>query len=220
MKQLLLVEDDLGIAKSLTTSLRLQGFGVELAGTLDAARKLIERIEFDLVLLDVNLPDGSGFDLCKEIREVHSGLPILMLTARTDEASVVRGLGEGADDYVRKPVGSHELSARIQRLLRHQQGKLVFSGLELDLDRREIRFEKNSASLSPRELSVLKELMRQPGQVVPREKLLDVLDPEGEMEASTLDSHLSHVRSKVKKLTAGKIRLTASYGVGYRIEAA
>ncbi|HJV53785.1 MAG TPA: response regulator, partial [Noviherbaspirillum sp.] len=119
--QVLLVEDDPLIAKTLAMSLRYEGFELTVAATVRAALDALAARSFDLAMFDVGLPDGSGIDLCRSLRARDAGIPILMLSARTDEETAVAGIEGGADDYIRKPYGVKELTARMLRLLERRR---------------------------------------------------------------------------------------------------
>lgn len=216
MARLLVVEDDPAIAKSLLTVLRWEGFQSAHAAGAETARELLAEGGFDLVLLDVNLPDGNGFDLCREWRERGLTVPILFLTARTDEDSAVRGLTLGANDYVRKPFSNRELVARIRAFLQVAR-RLKYRELEIDPERREATLGGAPLALNRRELDVLCLFVRKAEKVVTREEILQMLGHAEELSDRTVDSHVSHVRVKLKK-AGGKVRLASVYGVGYRLE--
>lgn len=223
MDAVLLVEDDPMIAKTLTMSLRYQGFELSVATTLQQADALLAEREFRLLLLDLGLPDGSGLDLCRRVRERDAALPILMLTARTEEASAVACLAEGADDYVRKPYGLQELCARMRRLLERSAPALAtqalpgFGTIRIDGARHAAQAQGQRLKLGKREFHILQLLVQAGGAVVSREQMLDALDSDREIYDRTLDSHLSHLRRKLKDAGAPE-RITAVYGVGYRLE--
>jgi DNA-binding response OmpR family regulator len=218
----LLVEDDPLIAQTLAMSLRYQGFDLTHAGSLADAESQLERRDFDLLLLDVGLPDGSGIELCRRIRARDAEVPILMLTARTDEATAVAGIEGGADDHVRKPYGLHELVARMRRLLARHAGRapalLQAGALTMDCKRHGVAVGGVPLHLAKREFAILQLLLQAQGEVVTRDRLLDALQCEREIYDRTIDSHLSHLRRKLKDAGAG-LRIAAVYGVGYRLEA-
>jgi DNA-binding response OmpR family regulator len=218
----LLVEDDPMIAKTLAMSLRYRGFELTVASTLQQAEEELAARRFALLLLDVGLPDGSGIELCRRVRERDAALPILMLTARTEEATAVQSLAGGADDYVRKPYGLQELTARMQRLveraaLRPARQTLAFGPVAIDPQKHEAQAQGQPLKLGKREFALLKLLVAAGGDVVTRERMLDALDCDADIYDRTLDSHLSHLRRKLKDAGAG-LRIAAVYGVGYRLE--
>ncbi len=221
--QVLLVEDDKLIAKSLRMSLPYKGFEVTVCESVREGLESFRSRRFDLALLDLNLPDGNGMDLCREIRRTDEAIPILMLTARIDEDSAVRGLEEGADDYVRKPYGVQELAARMTRLLERKRKApppLRFGALRVDLQKRQVWAGEQELNLGRREFEILALLVRKSGDVVTRADILDVLGEEAEIYDRTIDSHLSHIRKKLKSAGETGVQIAPVYGVGYRLEAA
>jgi DNA-binding response OmpR family regulator len=221
MSRILVIEDDVAIRRSLVLLLGLEGFTVVEAASLTAAHSALDEGFVDLCLLDVNLPDGSGFDLCKQVRAVRPTLPVLFLTSRTDEDSVVKGLTLGGTDYIRKPFGNLELLARIRAALRRFSSDRVGCGpLVIDRATHIAEFNKVPLDLNRRELEMLIVFAEQPGRVFTREQLIARLGPNTEIYDRTIDSHLSHLRRKLKEAGAGSIRLKAIYGVGYRLEVA
>src|SRR5436190_20444814 len=168
----LLVEDELSITEPLSAALEREGFEPRVAGTVADALAAAERQPPDLVLLDVMLPDGSGFDVCRELRR-QSKVPIIMLTARGEEADRVIGLELGADDYVVKPFSAREVVARIRAVLRRAEttapqagGAIEIGDVRLDPAKREVRRGGTPVDLSRKEFDVLEQLMRAAGAVV------------------------------------------------------
>jgi DNA-binding response OmpR family regulator len=218
--QVLLVEDDPIIARTLSMSLRYEGFELTVAPTAaEAARKLAER-RFDLAMFDVGLPDGNGIDLCRELRRRDAAIPILMLSARTDEPTAVAGIDSGADDYIRKPYGLQELTARMRRLLARQRTErdiASFGGISIDAQKRSVTVGDIPVQLGRKEFDILLLLVRAAGDAVTREQILDHIDDGSTIYDRTIDSHLSHLRRKLKDAGA-TLRIAAIYGVGYRLE--
>lgn len=222
MYQILLVEDDKLIAKALTMSLRYKGFEVSSCETIREGMDTFLAKSFDLILLDVNLPDGNGMDLCREIRRKNETIPILMLTAKADEESAVSGLEGGADDYIRKPYGVAELAARMKRLLERRTKSplpLRFGPLRVDVSKRAAWAGEAPLSLGKREFDILALLVKKSGEVVTRNDILNALGEEAELYDRTIDSHLSHIRRKLKDSGAAGVQIVPVYGVGYRLEA-
>jgi len=220
MAKLLLVEDDPVISRTLAISLPLRGLQLETSGTLAEAKQKLAKSSFDLVILDVDLPDGLGFDLCQELRLTQPHLPILMLTARTDEESAVEGITVGADDYIRKPFGLEELVARIRRRLQrdiNQDHIITYGNLKVNLQTRIIMVKDKQLSLSKKEFDILVILVKKSGQDVAREQLMAAIDEEGKIYDRTLDSHVSHLRQRFKE-TEANLQIVSVYGVGYRLE--
>ena len=219
--RVLLIEDDPAIARTLKMSLPYEDFEVTACDTVRSGRDALQTARFDVVLLDLNLPDGSGLAVCREIRKTDALIPILLVTAKVEETSAVEGLREGADDYVRKPFGVAELAERMRRLLarRKSEGDLPKFG-PLKIDRKKRRAWANDAELSlgKREFEILLLLMQKQGDVVTRNEILDVVDEDAEIYERTLDSHLSHLRKKLKEAGVTSVVITPVYGVGYRLE--
>ncbi|HEX7648765.1 MAG TPA: response regulator transcription factor [Noviherbaspirillum sp.] len=220
--QVLLVEDDPIIARTLSMSLRYEGFELTVAPTAAEATRLLADRRFDLAMFDVGLPDGNGIDLCRELRQRDAAVPILMLSARTDEPTAVAGIDSGADDYIRKPYGLQELTARMRRLLaRQRSGRDIasFGGISIDAQKRSVAVGETPVQLGRKEFDILLLLVRAAGDAVTREQILDRVDDGSTIYDRTIDSHLSHLRRKLKDAGA-TLRIAAIYGVGYRLEAA
>jgi two-component system, OmpR family, response regulator len=223
MRRILLVEDDPGIGAGLKKSLEFEGYEVIWARDLRTANRENEEHEFQLVLLDLGLPDGSGISFCTSIREAGSRLPIIILTAQTHEESVVAGLQAGANDYVRKPFGNRELLARIENVLREpktREDQLRFVDLLVLRAQRKVMFNSSEIELTRREYDILVYLTENAESVVTRERLMNHVDQDGQISDRTLDSHLSHIRSKLKKAGLESIKISPVYGIGYRLEKA
>lgn len=218
--QVLLVEDDPIIAKTLKMSLFYKGFEVTTSKLFSEGLELFRCGEFDVVLLDIQLPDGNGLDLCREIRKSNSTVPILMLTARTDEDSAVRGLEQGADDFIRKPYGVLELTARMNRFLEKKKKANIyhFGTLKIDGGRQLAWANGICLRLGKREFEILTVLVRKSGDTITRNELLDSLSLEADLYDRTIDSHLSHLRRKLKNAGALDVVILPVYGVGYRLE--
>jgi len=221
-RTILLVEDEPSIREPLAEVLRSEGFETLVAGTVAEALEQARR-EPDLVLLDVMLPDGSGFDVSRELRR-DSQVPIIMLTARGEEADRVIGLELGADDYVVKPFSGREVVARIRAVLRRtavpepEDGRpLEVADVRLDPAKHEVTLRGEVLELSRKEFELLRLLMRNAGSVVTREQLIDeVWDPNWFGSTKTLDVHVSGIRRKLGD-DAGEPRyLHTVRGVGFR----
>lgn len=221
MVRILIIEDHGSIVEGLRPAFELQRFDLVHAADCKAGRKLASTGQFALVLLDINLPDGNGLDLCQEIREAFPNLPIIMLTAREDEKQAVRGFQQGATDYVRKPFGIQELVARIQRSLSQHvgaEGMVSFAGLSLQPGKWTAAYGSKILQLSRTEFRLLELLVKRAGGAVTRDEIVGLLDDTGEILDRTVDSHISHLRKKLKAATNSKLSLKALYGVGYRLE--
>ena len=210
------------IGQTLALSLPYHGYDLKVAESVAKASSLIGIDAFDLILLDVQLPDGSGFDLCKIIRERDRLIPILIISARTDETSVVKGLVLGADDYIRKPFGLSELTARMDRLVerkRLRENILSYRMITIDQGDRSVQIDGQMIHLGKKEYVILCFLVQRGGEVVTREEILDALSDESDMFDRTIDSHLSHLRKKIREIAGNRVRIQPIYGVGYRLEA-
>ncbi|MHA6801127.1 response regulator transcription factor [Bounagaea algeriensis] len=220
MSVVLLAEDDPAIAEPLSRALQREGYSVQVLedgpGTLETA----SAGGVDLLVLDLGLPDMDGLEVCRRLRAQGRGLPVLMLTARTDEVDFVVGLDAGADDYVAKPFRLAELMARIRALLRRgAPDTLEACGVRLDLTARRVLVEQQEVQLANKEFELLRVLMQRAGQVVSREEILEQVWPESDRKGSkTLDMHISWLR---RKLGDGNGRMDETHiatvrGVGFR----
>jgi two-component system alkaline phosphatase synthesis response regulator PhoP len=224
MTRILVVEDEPGIALGLGDDLRMEGYEVEIAGDgLMAARRAREG-QFDLIVLDVMLPGKDGFEVCRELRRGGLRTPILMLTAKTQEAEKVLGFEIGADDYVTKPFGTRELRARIKALLRRAGGDrrpepYRFGDVEVDFERGELRRAGQAVELTPIEFKLLELFIRSRGRVLSRDRLLD-----GAWGADTfaseriVDNHIANLRRKIEPDPANPRYLRNLRGLGYRFD--
>jgi two-component system response regulator RegX3 len=222
-RRILLVEDERSITEPLAAALEREGFVAEVVGTVADALGAANRQQPDLVLLDVMLPDGSGFDVCRELRQ-SSNVPIIMLTARGEEADRVIGLELGADDYVVKPFSAREVVARIRAVLRRTEagpaeagGTIEIGEVRLDPAKREVRRGGTPVELSRKEFDVLELLMRDAGTVVRRERLIEqVWDTNWFGSTKTLDVHVSSLRRKLGDDANEPRYLYTIRGVGFR----
>ncbi|MGZ3181917.1 MAG: response regulator transcription factor [Telluria sp.] len=220
MHRVLLVEDDAMIARSLALGLRYEDFDVAIATTASEATQALAERPFDLVMFDVGLPDGDGIDLCRSLRQRDPDLPILILSARGDEATAVAGIESGADDYIRKPYGLLELTARMRRLLATRgraRDQVRFGPLAMDGARRSASIGSTALQLGKKEYDVLWLLAQARGGTVTREQILSRFGDASAIYDRTIDSHLSHLRRKLRDAGAA-LRIAAVYGIGYKLE--
>ncbi len=227
-RKVLLVEDERSISGPLAAALEREGFDATVAGTASEALTLASEVVPDLVLLDLMLPDGSGFDVCRELRRT-SDVPVVMLTARADEADRIVGLELGADDYVVKPFSAREVIARVRAVLRRtiapargaeEGGRLEIGDLTLDRERRSAALAGEELDLSRKEFDLLERLMRAAGTVVTREQLIeDVWDMNWFGSTKTLDVHVSGLRRKLGDDAAEPRYIHTVRGVGFRFSA-
>lgn len=225
MTRILIVEDEPGIALALEDDLTLEGYQVEVSQDGLSAVKRAREEAFDAILLDVMLPGKDGFEVCRELRRNGVRTPILMLTARTQEAEKVLGLEAGADDYVTKPFGVRELRARIAALLRRSQGGSVapivrIGDAEVDFSRAEIRRGKKTTPLTPLEFRLLQAFVRAKGRILTREQLIsEAWGPNTFVSDRVVDNHIGSLRKKLEPDAAEPRYLKNVRGLGYRFDA-
>ena len=221
MTKILIVEDDPQISKSLAMNLKFSGYETTSACNVKDARNLLKEYHFDLMCLDIGLPDGNGLDLCQAIREEGNDIPILFISARTDEATVVKGILNGADDYLRKPFGMEELKVRMNKILKKfilPTSIITFEKLTIDPTRRIVTLMDKMVSLGRKELEILVLLTRRAGDIVTRESILATLYENSDMYDRTVDSHMSHLRRKLREVAGTDLQINSVYGLGYRLE--
>jgi DNA-binding response OmpR family regulator len=218
--RILVVEDEPGLRDGLVDLLRGDGHAVEAAadGATGAERGLAE--PFDLVVLDLMLPRLDGIEVCRRLRAARPGMPILMLTARGSEDDKVRGLGEGADDYVTKPFGARELLARVRALGRRVPAESVeridLDGAVLDLARLIVTRGGERTPLTPREAGMLRWLHRHAGRAVSRAELLEhVFGMRGDLQTRAVDMAIAVLRKKVERDPAHPRIIVSVKGAGY-----
>jgi two-component system, OmpR family, response regulator RegX3 len=228
-RMVLMVEDEASITEPLREALQREGFDTELAPTAGEALEAAERVGPDLVLLDVMLPDGSGFEVCRALRE-RSRVPIIMLTARGEETDRIVGLELGADDYIVKPFSAREVAARIRAVLRRADeppakteepsAPLRAGDLKLDPARRSATLAGTELDLTIREFELLQLLLSEAGTVITRERLIDeVWDTNWFGSTKTLDVHVSSLRRKLGDDSADPRFIHTVRGVGFRFAA-
>jgi DNA-binding response OmpR family regulator len=225
MTNIFLLEDDPIVGKAIQLQLELESYKVEWAQSLaDARRKMATSTGgTDLFLLDVNLPDGDGYEFCQWLRSQDNQNPVIFLTARTDEESVIRGFDEGANDYIRKPFSNKEMVARIKNQLSDKKATLDlvrFAGLTLIKNQQILKNGESLISLNRREFEILTVFFEQPETIVTREQLIDRLASGDEIYDRTVDSHISHIRAKLTKNGVKEVKINSVYGQGYRLEKA
>ena len=224
----LVVEDEIAYLDALTVGLSREGFHVEVASDGAEALEMFDKVQPDLVLLDVMLPTLSGIDVCREIRS-RSRVPIIMVTARSAEIDVVVGLEVGADDYVAKPYRLRELVARIRAVMRRFElpddaveggDVLNIDGVHVDIDSREVSVRDEVVALPLKEFELLVTLMENVGRVLPRSRLIEEVwgyDYVG--DTKTLDVHIKRLRAKIEDDPAEPARIITVRGVGYKYAA-
>lgn len=223
MARILLLEDDPILGKGLKVNLELSGHKITWETTLKSAHLRNDSEAFELMILDLNLPDGTGLTFCQQVRSKGSRIPILILSARADEDTVEAGFEAGADDYIKKPFSQRELLARIKSALREPalRDEQIRAGPILILvDQRRVMIEGQEIDLKRREFDIFTYLTRNLGAVVSREKIIEALSSGEDLDDRTVDSHLSHIRARLKKSGVAGVQILSVYGVGYRLEIA
>jgi DNA-binding response OmpR family regulator len=223
---ILVVEDDPNLRLGLRDNLENQGgYAVEEATNVREAREHLSKRSFHLILLDVMLPDGDGYSLCRALRDEGVTTPVLMLTARTLEDDVVRGFEAGAQDYLGKPYRLRELLARVGALVRRSGGaapaKAVrFAGYKMDLDRRKVETPAGAGvELTRTEFDLLAFLVREKERVLRRDEILDaVWGQDVVVDPHTVDNFVSSLKKKLGWSTASRFAIQTVRGVGYRME--
>ncbi|OHE83428.1 MAG: DNA-binding response regulator [Verrucomicrobia bacterium RIFCSPLOWO2_12_FULL_64_8] len=233
--RILIAEDDANIRLGLTATLESEGYAVTAAADGAQALRLFPQEKFDLVILDVMMPRKSGYDACRELRMRDARVPVLFLTAKGEEIDKVVGLKLGADDYVTKPFGVHELIARVEALLRRARAARqpesamnelppVFRLGVAEIDRRKFTATvagRPPSALTARELKLAEVLAARPGEVLSRDALLNAVwgvDYFG--TTRTLDQHIAQLRKKVERHPESPVAIVTVHGVGYRHDAA
>jgi len=222
-QKILIIEDEPDIRKTLEYNISREGYKVESASSLSEGKEQINSSDFSLILLDLMLPDGSGLDLCREIKsdKDKSSTPIIILTAKDDEVDKVVGFELGADDYVTKPFSIRELILRIKAILKRGESKKEtlevqrqFGELTMDIDSHEVFVNSEQIILTALEFRLLRQLVDRRGRVQSREQLLsDVWGYSAEVTTRTVDTHIKRLREKLG--TMGKYVQTIR-GVGYK----
>ena len=222
MTRILLVEDDGQIASYLGELLRAEGFDTQIAGSKKEASECLLIQAFDLVLLDVSLPDGNGFSICAEIKKEYE-IPVIFLTASGDEYSVVAGLDMGADDYIAKPFRPRELISRIRSVLRRckkEQRILSCGDLRVNVSSATVTKGEKELFLSALEYRLLLLLLQNKGQILTRNQLLEeIWDASGEyVNDNTLSVYMKRLREKIEENPQSPRLLHTIRGIGYRME--
>lgn len=221
--RLLLVDDEIKILDMIENYLKREGFETIRASNGNEALELFRSQSFDLVVLDLMLPELDGLEVCKEIRRF-SEVPIVMLTAKNDEIDKLLGLELGADDYISKPFSLRELTARIKAVLRRSKNHspavttITVKNLRLEPSRFELYVDNTLLTLTPTEFKLINALLEYPGQVFSRLQLLERVYGEiYEGYERSIDTHISNLRRKLEK-AGSRILIKSVYGIGYKVE--
>ena len=223
---ILLLEDDMSLIDGLQYSLKKNGYAVEVARTVSEAKRLLQNIDqYDLLILDVTLPDGTGFEICEMVRNRNEHIPIIFLTASDEEVNIIRGLDSGGDDYITKPFKLGELCSRIRALLRRagifkreKSSELECGDLSIDFLSNRVLLNGRLLDLTKAEYRLLCLLVRNVNQIVTRERILDELwDDNGNfVDDNTLSVYIRRLREKVKTDPSHPAHLMTVRGFGYQ----
>ena len=223
-RNLLIIDDDADLSMIISDMLTDQGYGVTLAPDSKTAFDILTNKRFDLILLDINLPDALGFDVCKELRRM-SEVPVIFASARTSETDRISGLDIGGDDYIAKPFSLRELLSRINALLRRtygfaETGKTVtFGDISVDIGARTVTKNGNPVTLSLKEFDLLSYLCENPDTAIAKDKLLsEVWGAFSEVAPTTLAVHMRWLREKLEDDPAEPKYLKTVYKMGYILE--
>ncbi len=225
MQKILVIEDEESILMALEDNLRLEGYEVLSARDGREGLSMAKAQEYDLIILDIMLPQMDGFEVCKELRQAGIMIPILMLTAKSQEIDKVLGLELGADDYVTKPYSPRELLARVKSLLRRSKqvqqeiDQYTFSDVEVDFGKYEVKKSGKLIYLTALEFSMLHFLIRHKGHVVHRDAILDeVWGRDVYIQSRTVDKHISELRKKIEDDPSSPNFILGVRGIGYKFQ--
>jgi two-component system OmpR family response regulator len=216
--RILEIEDDPVLGAAIRDRLKAEGHGVDWVRRLDDARAALSTVNYELMLLDLNLPDGRGLDLLRQLRQQASQLPVIITTAQDQVAIRIEGLNSGADDYLVKPFDLNEMTARIAAIARRLVGQRLpvtrLGNVAIDLGRRQVSVLDEPVTLSAREWAVLERLVARPGAIVTRSEIEESLYAFGaEIESNAVEVYVSRLRKKL-----GKDAVTTVRGLGYQVK--
>lgn len=216
----MIIEDNLETAKNIQLFLEHHHFNCMLTHTGQSGIKAFQSSHYDLVILDIMLPDGNGFQVCELIRQ-SSQVPIIMLTAKIAEQDLIKGLNCGADDYIKKPYSNKELVARVQaHLRRNTKSKAVELGpYRMNVEQRSLKVNDKELNLTRSEFQFAQALLQQPGRVFSREQLFDQVNEEtSESFDRVVDVHMHNLRKKIKAAGISDHKIKSVYGIGYKLD--
>lgn len=227
MENILLIEDDTTLAMGIEYSLEDEGLNVEVRHNIEDGYNAFKKGEYDLILLDVTLPDGTGYDLCKKIRKEDS-IPIIFLTACDDEVNIVMGLDIGGDDYITKPFRVKELISRIRATIRRNSMTsnktktndiISFGNILINLEENKVIKDDHELIITPIEYKLLVTLAKNPNQVLTRNQILEkIWDSSGDfIDDNTLSVHIRRLREKIEDNPASPKHIKTVRGVGYKL---
>ncbi len=223
MSRILIVEDETDLAFGLEDDLKVEGYQVEISRDGETAGRRAREETWDLILLDIMLPRKDGFEVCRELRRAGVRTPIIMLTAKAQEAEKVLGLELGADDYVTKPFSPRELRARIKAVLRRTEAQVSdvyrFGDVELDFARGEVNRGGMAVDVTPLELKLLKAFVASRGRILSRDQLLEAAwGSQTFVTDRVVDAHIVSLRRKIEPEPAKPRYLVSVRGLGYRFD--
>lgn len=223
MKSILIIEDDIDFAEIIRDMLEEYGYQVSIVNTCEAAYEILKTNQFHVILIDINLPDGTGFEICRELRAV-SNVPIIFASARTSEDDKITGLDIGGDDYLAKPYSLKELLARVNSLIRRTYGMegteqiYQFRAIKVDVTNRTVQKNGAEIRLALREFDLLAYLCAHPDRAIRKEELLrEVWGIFSEAEIATVAVHIRWLREKLEEDPANPTLLRTVWGVGYEL---
>ncbi|WP_017727674.1 response regulator transcription factor [Halalkalibacterium ligniniphilum] len=224
MKRILIVDDEIQMQRLIAVCIQSNDFSIESVSSGKEALEKVKKTPYDLMLLDVMMPEMNGFQVLEELRTFNHSLPVIVLTALGDTDDVVKGLNSGADDYITKPFEPKELVARVQAVLRRFQqveeplSKKQIFGLSIDDEKKQISFKETPLILTKKEYQLLSRLILHPGQVYTREELLSLeWDHADERFDRNIDTHIKNIREKLKKVGVEKNIIETVWGIGYKL---
>jgi DNA-binding response OmpR family regulator len=223
MSRILIVEDDTDLAFGISDDLQVEGYEVEVISDGETALRRACEDHWDLILLDIMLPGRDGFEVCRKLRHAEVHTPIIMLTAKTQEAEKVLGLELGADDYVTKPFSPRELRARVKAVLRRTEGEIPetyrFADIEVDFTRGELRRSGIPEDMTVLETKLLAAFIKNRGRILSREQLLDAAwGRDVYVTDRAVDAHIVQIRRKIEPDSKNPRYLVSIRGLGYRFD--
>lgn len=223
MTKILLIEDEKNIQISITYYLQKEGFKINSATNVEEARKKLEKEMYNLILLDVTLPDGNGFDLYKEVIK-NKNIPVIFLTALDEEKDIVKGFELGADDYITKPFHAGELLSRIKNVLRHTKNNnydeiIKIRNVEVNLNKKQVFKDGKEIELTALEFKILQMLFKNKGMTISRTQILEYIWDENEnfVNDNTLTVYIKRIREKIEKDPNQAEIIKTVRGIGYKI---
>lgn len=221
MPHILIVEDEMNLANTMADYLKQEQYQTTILERGDQVMPFLEQQKVDVMLLDLMLPGMNGVDVCRQLRQQNSQLPIIMTTARVDEIDRILGLEIGANDYVCKPYSPREVVARVKVQLRMKQPFGTENGdqLQLNQDNLTVCFKENQVQLTAVEFKLLEKMVNQTGRIFTRNQLMDAIYDDGRIVTDrTIDSHIKKLRQKLNTITPNRNLIHAIYGCGYKYQ--